>query len=225
MKRIVIVEDDIWLREELRDIYRKQGYDAVSIESFEDTVRDIKNAAPDLVLLDLNLPGATGFEICRELKKEASAPVLVLTSRDQMADELHALELGADDYLTKPCHKDRLLARTQNLLIRYEGSRFLLNGQGFLLDRQNYTLFKDGESVILPENTGKILEILMLHPEETVTKEMLCQGLWGTIKYIDENALQVNMTRLRKVLKTLGLEHRIETIRGVGYRFWREHLE
>ncbi len=218
MKRIVIAEDDLFMREELGDILLKEQYEIAVVEDFRHTVREIEKCSPDLVLLDVNLPGSSGFEICRELKKHTAVPVLILTSRDQLSDELHALDFGADDYLTKPCHKERLVARISNLLRRYEGRTHLLDGNGFLLDRQTYTLYVDKTSKVLTENEGKILELLMTRQGELVSKEELFFALWGTTEYIDENALQVNMTRLRKNLKEQSLDGRIDTVRGKGYR-------
>lgn len=218
MKRIVIAEDDLFMREELRDILLKEQYEITVVENFRYTVGEIEKSNPDLVLLDVNLPGTSGFEICRELKKHTAVPVLILTSRDQLSDELHALDFGADDYLTKPCHKERLVARISNLLRRYEGRAHLLDGNGFLLDRQTYTLYVDKTSKVLTENEGKILELLITRQGELVSKEELFFALWGTTEYIDENALQVNMTRLRKSLKEKSLDGRIETVRGKGYR-------
>jgi DNA-binding response OmpR family regulator len=218
MKRIVIAEDDLFMREELGDILLKEQYEIAVVEDFRHTVREIEKCSPDLVLLDVNLPGSSGFEICRELKKHTAVPVLILTSRDQLSDELHALDFGADDYLTKPCHKERLVARLSNLLRRYEGRTHLLDGNGFLLDRQTYTLYVDKTSKVLTENEGKILELLMTRQGELVSKEELFFALWGTTEYIDENALQVNMTRLRKNLKEQSLDGRIDTVRGKGYR-------
>lgn len=180
---------------------------------------------PDLVLLDLNLPGMGGFQICRELKQKSSIPVLVLTSRDQLQDELHALDLGADEFLTKPCRKERLLARVSNVLKRYEGRNNLLEGNGFLLDRQTYTLYIHNQSVILPQNQGKILEIFLEHGSDIVTKEELCIALWGTAEFIDENALQVNLTRLKKTMANLDMRQQILPVRGVGYRFVGQTLE
>ncbi len=218
MKRIVIAEDDLFMREELGDILLKEQYEIAVVEDFRHTVREIEKCSPDLVLLDVNLPGSSGFEICRELKKHTAVPVLILTSRDQLSDELHALDFGADDYLTKPCHKERLVARISNLLRRYEGRTHLLDGNGFLLDRQTYTLYVDKTSKVLTENEGKMLELLMTRQGELVSKEELFFALWGTTEYIDENALQVNMTRLRKNLKEQSLDGRIDTVRGKGYR-------
>lgn len=131
MKRIGIVEDEAFIREELGEILEKAGYEVVAVEDFEKVEEKLSKAPLDLVLLDLNLPGKSGFQICRELKHKGTTPVCVLTSRDQMADELRALELGADEYLTKPCRKERLLARVSNVLKRYEGRKHLLEGKNF----------------------------------------------------------------------------------------------
>ncbi|RDU23636.1 response regulator transcription factor [Anaerosacchariphilus polymeriproducens] len=217
MKKIVIVEDDLFMREELASIFMKEKYAISCITCFQHTSKDILKESPDLVILDINLPGATGFEICRTVKQKSSVPLLVLTSRDQMRDELHALNLGADEYLTKPCHKDRLLARVSNLLRRYEGRNHFVEVQGIRLDRKTYTLYVGERSIVLPENQGKIMELLLSHSDDIVTKEMFFKKLWGTTEYIDENALQVNMTRLKKTLGSIFLNERIITIRGKGY--------
>lgn len=217
MKKIVIVEDDTFMREELVSILSKEKYDISCITCFLHTAEDILKESPDLVLLDINLPGVTGFEICKTIRQKSSVPLLILTSRDQLRDELHALNLGADEYLTKPCHKDRLLARVTNLLRRYEGRDHFIEIPGIRLDRITYTMYVGDQSIVLPENQGKIMELLLSHSGEVVTKEMLFKTLWGTTEYIDENALQVNMTRLKKTLGNLYLNQRIVTIRGEGY--------
>lgn len=217
MKKIVIAEDDVFMREELASILMKEGYETDCLADFSDAARKILSLSPDLVLLDLNLPGITGFEICRSIRKISTVPVLVLTSRDQLKDELHALKLGADEYLTKPCHKDRLTARILNLLRRYEDRDRFAEIQGVRLDRQTFTVYMNGQSAVLPENQGKIMELLLLHAGETVTKSMLSERLWGTTEYIDENALQVSMTRIKKTIRKLHIPYRIETRRGIGY--------
>ena len=217
MKKIVIAEDDVFMREDLASILMKEGYETDCLADFSDAARKILSLSPDLVLLDLNLPGITGFEICRSIRKISTVPVLVLTSRDQLKDELHALKLGADEYLTKPCHKDRLTARILNLLRRYEDRDRFAEIQGVRLDRQTFTVYMNGQSAVLPENQGKIMELLLLHAGETVTKSMLSERLWGTTEYIDENALQVNMTRIKKTIRKLHIPYRIETRRGIGY--------
>ena len=208
MKKVVIVEDDVFMREELEDILLKEGYCVFCVTRFDDTVKTILRESPGLVILDINLPGATGFDICRQLKK----------LRDRLKDELLALDLGADDFLTKPCHKDRLLARVSNLFRRYESRSNMIERSGLALDPRTFTLYFGSNSAVLPENQGKILAALLEGHDRPVEKSTLFLALWGTTEYIDENALQVNMTRLKKTLKSLNLKLHIETVRGVGYQ-------
>lgn len=218
MKSITIVEDELFMREELSDILHKAGYKVEEIIDFTSVADQILKISPDLILLDLNLPEISGFQICREIKQKSSIPVLILTSRDQMRDELHALDLGADEYLTKPCRKERLLARIANVMKRYEGRPNLLEGTGFLLDRQTYTLYIHNASVILPKNQGKLLEVFLNHGDRAVSKKELCLAIWGTAEFIDENALQVNLTRLKKTMSNLRMPQQIIPVRGLGYR-------
>lgn len=206
------------VREELIQMIQKAGYEVDALTLFEDVADQLLCLSPDLVLLDLNLPVTSGFQICREIKQKSAIPILVLTSRDQMRDELHALDLGADEYLTKPFRKERLLARIANVLKRYEGRAHLLEGTDFLLDRQTYTLYIHNQSVVLPKNQGKLLEIFLTHGQEVVRKEDLFLALWGTTEFIDENALQVNLTRLKKTMQSMGMRQKITLVRGVGYQ-------
>jgi len=222
MKHIVIVEDEVFMREELNDMLCKAGYKVDMVNSFENVTEQLLSLSPDLILLDLNLPCVSGFQICREIKQKSAIPVLVLTSRDQMKDELHALKLGADEYLTKPCRKERLLARVANVLKRYEGRANLLEGADFLLDRQTYTLYIHNQSVVLPKNQGKLLEVFLMRGDDIVTKDDLCLAIWGTTEFIDENALQVNLTRLKKTMTSLEMRQKIVSVRGVGYKLIME---
>ena len=218
MKRIAVVEDEVYIREELCYMLQRDGYLAEAITEFEDAARLLAALRPDLVILDLNLPEISGFQICQELKNKTSIPVLVLTSRDQIKDELQAFHLGADEYLTKPYRKERLLARVSNILKRYEGRTNLIEGSDFLLDQQTYTLYIHNTSVVLPKNQGKLLVALLSSGDALVTTEQLCIALWGTTEYIDENALQVNLTRLKKTMSGLEMKQRIVAVRGMGYR-------
>ena len=127
LAKIVVVEDDVYMREELLNLLEKSGYDTIGLSDFENAVSEIAAYFPDLILLDINLPFRSGFEICKELKAKQIGTVLVLTARDKLQDELHALDLGADDYLTKPCNMSRLLARIKNLLRRKEEQLSLIH--------------------------------------------------------------------------------------------------
>ena len=217
MKKIIIVEDELFMREELQYILEKEGYDTFCITKFSNVIDEIISASPSLVLLDLNLPGISGFEICKGLRHKSNVPILVLTGRDQMKDELHALNIGADEYINKPCHKDRLLARIANLMRRLENRTQFIEIKDIRLDLQTYIINVKGKTTILSDNQGKIMELLIENYQKLVTKEMLFKKLWGTTEYIDENALHVNMTRLKKSLHNLDTNYKISTIRGKGY--------
>lgn len=218
MRRITVVEDDSFMREELQYRLEQAGYEVGVVTDFTQTVEEILSRMPDLVLLDLNLPGKNGYAVCKELKARSSVRILVLTSKDQLKDELQALELGADEFLTKPCHGDRLLARIRNLEKRMETLQNRLEGGGLSLDRQTDTLYVGDQVIRLTEQETMILEQLLLHPGSLVSKQQLFHALWGTEEYIDENALQVAMTRLRKTLAKLSVGSHIVTVRGQGYR-------
>ncbi len=169
-------------------------------------------------MLDLNLPKLSGFDICRGLKARGIGPILVLTSRNQLRDELHALDLGADDYLTKPCHPKRLIARIQKLIHLYANMRILLDAWDFQLDENANILYVGEHSVTLSENEGIIMKALIKAAPSVVKKEELFSLLWGSSDYVDENILQVNMTRLRRTLDQIGLSNRINTVRRIGYQ-------
>ncbi|MDY2959825.1 MAG: response regulator transcription factor [Hornefia sp.] len=218
MKRILVIEDEVLVRDEIAILLEKAGYQVDKITDFKETSRQIIKYKTDLVILDLNLPGETGFQICKNLKSASSVPILILTSREQLKDEVYALKLGADEYLTKPFRSERLLARIENLLKRYEGRNNLLEKDNFLLDRNTYTLYIDGNSILLPKNQGKLLETLLMSGGSVVTKEELSMKLWNTFEFIDENALQVNITRLKKVIREAGIALEVKSVRGIGYR-------
>lgn len=218
MKHILVIEDDSLIRNEIVILLKKAGYQVDAITDFKDTTQQAMKYDVDLILLDLNLPGESGFQICKNLKAKESIPILILTSRDRLSDEIHALKLGADEYLTKPFRKERFLVRIENILKRYEGRNNLLEKDNFLLDRNTYTLYINGNSVLLPQNQGKLLEVFLTSDHEVVTKEELSMKLWNTTEFIDENALQVNITRLKKVMNESGIKLKVKSVRGIGYK-------
>lgn len=217
MIKIVVVEDDVYLREEIMLTFQRKGYSVSGISSFAAAEEEILRLAPDLVLLDVNLPQKSGFELCKWLKSRASFPILILTARDTLIDELTALGLGADDFLTKPCHPDRLVARARRLLQTYGKIKNVIQAGSLALDTDTYKLVWQNASLILPETEGKILRILMERHPMTVSRREIFTFVWGTDEFVDENILPVNMTRLRKSLSEIGLGEIVKTIRGQGY--------
>lgn len=218
MKKIAVVEDDVFLRDELKDILEKQGFLVQIIDPANQPVEEIESFEPSLVVLDLNLPGPSGFDICRSLKSRGISPVLVLTCRDKLQDELHALDLGADDYLTKPCNPKRLTARIRRLLDIYEGRHTVIECSGIRYDEAANVILADEKTVHLSENERKLFRLLAGAYPDVVRKEDLIGSLWGSAEFVDENILQVNITRLRRTIVEGGLGCRILNVRGSGYR-------
>lgn len=217
MIKIVVVEDDVYLREEIITTFVKKGYSAAGISSFAAPEQEIMEHRPDLVVLDINLPGKSGFELCKWLKARADFPILILTARDTLDDELTALGLGADDFLTKPCHPDRLLARAARLLQTYGKVKNIIQTDALSLDTDTYKLVWKDKHTILPDTEGKILQLLMQKHPSLVSQAEIFAAVWGTGEFVDENILQVNMTRLRKSLSEIGLGDAVRTVRGRGY--------
>lgn len=224
MVRVAIVEDDSYLREELVTTFRQAGYDAAAPDSFEQVEEQIMSLRPKLVVLDVNLPGASGYELCKNLKRRDSFPILILTARDTLSDELTALGLGADEFLTKPCHPGRLLARAERLLQTYNKIRNIVQVGVLSLDTDTYKLVCDDKVLILPETEGKIMRCFMERYPELVSKSELFSAVWGTEQFVDENILQVNVSRLRKRLSEMGIEHAVQNVRGKGYMLKVERL-
>lgn len=206
MERILIIEDDPVVYEELKKLLRANGYMPT------DTL------PCDLALLDINLPGKNGFELCRELRRDHATPVIFLTARESVEDELLAFGVGADDFIRKPYHSSVLLARMARLLHR-PGQNCLSCGD-LVLNLGDMTLELKGKRTGLTKNETRIMACLMEH--KMCTRQALVEDLWQNQLYIDENTLYVNINRLREKLKTIGAGDRIQTVRGAGYRLWDE---
>lgn len=218
MKKIIIVEDDKILYKELSNLFERKGYNIEEISSFETAHIEIENLNPNLLILDINLPETTGFNICKYIKENTRIPVLMLTGRDTLEDEINALNLGADDYLTKPCNPQRLLVRAKKLMNLYEKFKDEIIVGEISLDISSYKLSYRQDYIIFPVTEGEILKALMQAYPSFVEKDDLLEKVWSS-KYIDENILQVNIARLRKKLQAIDLDKVIVNIRGVGYKF------
>lgn len=220
MERIIIVEDDEIIREELKNFLSKYGYEVIVPTSFENIVEFILNENANLVLLDINLPIFDGYYICREVRKKSDVPIIIVTSRDSDMDELMSMNLGADDFVTKPYNTQILLARIAALLKRSGSStkpKSILTYKDFQLNLSNATIKYNEKEIELTKNEVKILSYLMNHKGQIVSRELLMEYLWSTDYFVDDSTLTVNITRLRKKLEEIGIENVIETRRGLGY--------
>lgn len=221
MQKIMIIEDNSAIREELSLILKNEGYDCVSVTDFTDIPALAGKLQPDLILLDIGLPEEDGFLLCTRLKKSILAPIIFLTCRDSGADEVRALGLGGDDYITKPYTLPVLLARIRAVLRRCgsmpEQSK-ILETAGLSLDLVKGTLSTSSQIILLTRNELQIMACLMEHAGEIVSRADLIETLWNNQIYIDDNTLSVNMTRLRGKLTGLGYSDLIKTRRGMGYQ-------
>ncbi len=222
MARILIIEDDEALKNELAHLLELSGYEAVLEDKYAQAAERAVRHDPDCVVIDLKLPGADGLQICRELRKISSVPIIILTSSDKEFDEVMAMNLGADDYVTKPYRPAVLLARIQSLIRRQQGSNGASNAElrikGLSLHLDSGSAEYAGSSAELTRNELKILALLMRQPDVILSRQEIMEELWESDAFIDDNTLTVNINRLRKKLIDLGLPAAcIETRRGIGY--------
>lgn len=220
MYRIMVIEDHEKIRNELCDILQKNGYESIGIEDFEHVLEAINSQKPDLILLDLTLPVYDGYYICREVRKQnKDLPIIIVTSRDSDMDELISMNLGADDFVTKPYHLQILLARISRLLQRtYENhTSSLLTIGDITLDIGKSTLSYHGQSVDLTKNELRIMHCLFQNKNTIVSREELMKHMWDCELFVDDNTLTVNINRLRKKLEYIRLDDLIQTKRGMGY--------
>lgn len=220
MDKIIIIEDDPAIREELALLLENEGYQATAVTDFSDVPRQVLAAAPGLILLDLGLPGRDGMSLCLDIRKVSRTPIIFVTSRDSASDELRALSLGGDDYITKPYNIPVLLARIRAVLRRAGGpaESDTLEAKGLTLHLTRGTVSAGDRSAELTRNELKILAYLMAHAGQIVSRADLIDALWDSQIYIDDNTLSVNMTRLRVKLEEIGLPGVIKTRRGMGYQ-------
>ena len=216
--KILIVEDDFKIREELKILLENEGYQAEVINSFQNIAQDIMNQEYDLLLLDINLPNENGFMICKEIKKYRQTPIIFVTSRDTEEDELNSLLSGGDDFVTKPYNKYILLEKISRALKLNDPMRYKeLVVHGVVLNLPFSTVKFQDQEVELTRNEFRILYYLFLNAGQVLSKEKLTQYLWNDQYYLDETILLVNINRLRKKIEDIGLTDFVKTKRGVGY--------
>ena len=220
MQKILIVEDDEKLRNELEIFLNNNGYQAECLKKFDNTIHDILEINPNLILLDINLPGVDGEYICKEIRKQSDMGIIIVTSRDNELDELVSINYGADHYITKPFNIHILLAKVNSLLRRTNSNsepKNKIDAKDFILNISNSTIIKDDKIIDLTKNEYKILKYFIENREKIVSREDIMDVLWENDCFVDDNTLSVNITRLRSKLEELGLKDIIETKRGQGY--------
>lgn len=221
---IVIIEDEPAIRQELKLLLENALYKVTVLDEFQDTAAVALAAEPDLVLLDIRLPGESGFDVCTKIRAVSEVPVIFLTSQTGSADELNGMLKGGDDYITKPFYPPLLLARIAAVLKRTAKAsgqgkeQDILQYKGVELDIARGSIRCQGSQAELTRNEFKILYYLFQNTGRIIPRPELIEYLWDNQVFIDDNTLSVNMTRIRTKLEQLGVHDFVETKRGMGYR-------
>lgn len=216
-KKILIVEDDSSMQEELKDLLENASYDALILNDFLHAKEYILKTNPDLVLLDVNIPYLNGELLLKELRKESSVPVIILTSRASEIDEVLSISYGADDFITKPYNPTILLLRIQNVFKRVNQVKDKLKYRDLDVYQNRGVLTKDNLSIELTKNEMIIFLYLLNNQNRIVSRDELMSELWNNEEYVNDNALTVNISRLRTKLKDFGYSDVIETRKRQGY--------
>ncbi len=217
---ILIVEDEPAIRQELKLLLENALYQVTALDDFTNVSEEVLACGPNLVLLDLNLPGESGFDICSRIRASSEVPIIFVTSRTDSMDELTGLMKGGDDYITKPFHAPILLAHIAAVLkrtVRGGSEVTKLAHREAELDIARGSLSFRGQVVELTKNELKIMHYLFLNKEKIVSRADLIEYLWDNQVFIDDNTLSVNMTRIRTKLDRAGMHDFIRTRRGLGY--------
>ena len=231
MQKIMIVEDDTKIAEYLSSYIKKYGYETIVASDFERIVETFREAKPDLLLLDINLPSYDGYYWCRQIRKESICPVIFISARTGEMDQVMAIENGGDDFITKPFHPDIVLAKIRSLLRRAYGEyatkqeERVLSQDGLSLYPERFELQFENKVTQLTKKERDIIESLLTRYPRVSGRQDLLEKLWDEEAYVDENTLNVNMARVRKKFLELGIEDAVETVRGAGYRLrvtWKE---
>ena len=219
MEKILIIEDDKTIREELSILLTNNNYNVNSIEDFLDIEDSLKEINPDLILLDINLPNTNGFEVIKKIKKVTLKPVIFVTSRNTLEDEIKSLNSGGYDFITKPYNKELLLLKIRKCLdeVNPKNHKELIVN-GVILDLHLSLIKYQDKEIELTRNEFLLMYYLFLNYPNILSKDMLIEYLWNDKFYLDENILIVNINRLRNKLRDIGLDDFIKTVRGVGYK-------
>ena len=224
MTKILVVEDEKSLSEPLAYLLRREGYEVSVVDNGLSAVEAVDHSPPDLMLLDLMLPGLAGTEVCREVRSRSSLPIIMLTAKNSEVDIVVGLELGADDYVTKPYSSRELLARIKAVLRRRstdpDPADGILDYHGIVLDSDRHQLQVRGEPVSLPLKEFELLELLMVNAGRVLTRGQIIDRVWGSDYFGDTKTLDVHIKRLRSKIEVHPSEPTIiVTVRGLGYRF------
>jgi len=217
--KLFIIEDDIVLRTELISLLESYNYSCETSDNFKNIISEAVDSNADLILLDINLPYYDGYHVCREIRKISDVPIMVVTSRNNDMDELMSMNLGADDFITKPYNIQILLARIAAILKRTNQKNYSseVEYKSLTLSMAKSTVYYESKEAELTKNELRILSVLMQNANSIISRDDLMDELWQSDEFVDDNTLTVNVNRLRKKLEEIGAADFIKTKRGQGY--------
>ena len=217
MKKIMIIEDDTIISKELYELLVNAGYEALILKDFSNAKEEILKSNIDLILLDINIPYQNGEQLLKEIRKESDIPVIMATSRASETDEILSISYGADDYITKPYNPTILLLRIQNIFKRLDNITEVLKYKDLEVSISRGSLLDNNKELELTKNEMLIFQHLLNNQNRIVSRDELMTILWNNEEYINDNALTVNISRLRSKLEDFGYPNAIETRKGQGY--------
>ena len=221
--RVLVVDDDERVRNLMRRALRLEGHSVITAGDGEAALHDARDAEPDLVILDVMLPGIDGLEVCRRLRSVSNVPILMLTARDTVPDRIQGLDSGADDYVLKPFDLDEILARVRALARRIQPEQPApLRFAGLSLDPDTREAWRDGQRLSLTPKEFELLELLLRHPRQALTRDLISERVWGYRYEGESNVIDVCVKYLREKIEASGGPRLIQTIRGVGYALREE---
>lgn len=224
VKRILVVEDEASIREMLCFVLEQKGYQTIEADDYDSALEQICEPYPELILMDWMLPGGSGINLIKHLKRDEltrQIPIVMLTARGEEEDKVRGLEVGADDYITKPFSPKELMARLKAVMRRVSPTSLddVIDVQGLKLDPVSHRVTANDMPVDMGPTEFKMLHFFMTHQERVYSREQLLNNVWGTNVYVEDRTVDVHIRRLRKALEPQGHDKLVQTVRGAGYRF------
>ncbi|MGL4848124.1 MAG: response regulator transcription factor [Clostridium sp.] len=220
MYRVLIVEDDFIIGREIKKALQSWNYVSINVEDFKNVIEEFINFKPDIILLDIKLPFYNGYHWCTEIRKISKVPIIFISSIEESMNIIMAMNMGGDDFITKPFNMDVLVSKISALLRRtysFNNETNIIEHKGIILNLNECKVIFENKSIELTKNEFKILKILFENKEKAISREDIMVKLWDSDSFIDDNTLTVNMGRLRKKLKDINIDNLIKTKKGIGY--------
>ncbi len=220
--RVLVIDDDVNICELIRLYLEKEGFEVLAVYNGLKALDGFKSFTPNIVILDIMLPGADGWQVCREIRKISNIPIIMLSAKGETFDKVLGLELGADDYIVKPFEPKEMVARVKAVLRRYEHKDMDVQEivyPNLVINKTKYTIKVNGKEMEFPPKELELMFFLASNPNKVFTREQLLEQVWGFDFYGDSRTVDVHIKRLREKIDSEGQSWQLKTVWGVGYKF------